>query len=152
MDEINKRIIEFMIKSGHSKSTFARELGVSLPLITHITSGRNKPGLELLQRMLQAFTTLNPDWLLNGEGSMYREQAKTIDLSMELARLNQLKEQITSPLDSLQTITTYHKLLMDELLHLQELNLMVSDIKDQLLHSKSQIEQVKVAIELKVGD
>lgn len=150
MDEINKRIIEFMFKSGHSKSTFARELGVSLPLITHITSGRNKPGLELLQRMLQAFTTINPDWLLNGEGSMYREQVKQMDLSNELARLNQLKEQITSPLEALQTISTYHKLLMDELLHLQELNLMVGDIKDQLARSKSQIEQVKEAIELKL--
>lgn len=150
MDEINKRIIEFMIKTGHSKSTFARELGVSLPLITHITTGRNKPGLELLQRMLQAFTTLNPDWLLNGQGSIMREEVKSPDLSPEMARLNQVKEQIIKPLAALETITDYHKLLMDELLHLQELNLMVKEIKDQLTLSKTQIEQLKVAIEVKL--
>jgi predicted transcriptional regulator len=66
MDELNKRIVEIMVRFNHSKSSLALELGVSLPLITHITTGRNKPGIELLQRVLQRFPDINPMWLLVG--------------------------------------------------------------------------------------
>ena len=50
MDELNKRIIEVMTMLGLNKSTFAKDLDVSLPLITHITSGRNKAGLDIIQK------------------------------------------------------------------------------------------------------
>lgn len=150
MDEINKRIIGFMVKSGHSKSTFARELGVSLPLITHITTGRNKPGLELLQRMLLTFPELDPDWLLNGKGQMNRQAQKQIDLSEELAMLSHIKDQIIKSLEQMPTISAYHKLLMDELLHLQELNLMIGHIQTDLSRTGDQLEGMKNRIKVKL--
>ena len=152
MDEVNKRIIEFMIKSGHSKSTFARELDVSLPLITHITTGRNKPGLDLIQKLLTTFPELNPDWLLNGINEMYRVKAKSIDISEELAKLNQLKDLLNNPLNSIQTVLGYHKLLVDELLHLQELDLELSNASGDLSKLSQSIESIKKEIQLKVED
>ncbi len=152
MDEINKRIIEFMVKSGHSKSTFARELEVSLPLITHITSGRNKPGLDLIQKLLVTFKTLNPDWLINGLGEMYREKPKVMDLSMELALINQLNEQISNPIESIETVISYHKLLLDEVLHLQEMDLQLNHSGGKLLEIKRKLEEIKEAIRIKVLD
>ena len=152
MDEVNKRIIEFMVKSGHSKSTFARELDVSLPLITHITTGRNKPGLDLIQKLLLTFPELNPDWLLNGINEMYRSTAKSIDLSAELAKLNQLKDLLNSPLNSINTVMGYHKLLVDELLHLQELDLELGNSSGDLTKVSHSIEAIKRDIQLKVED
>ncbi|MCC7532355.1 MAG: helix-turn-helix transcriptional regulator, partial [Bacteroidia bacterium] len=70
MDELNKRIVDIMNKYGYSKSTFAALIGVSLPLITHITSGRNKPGVDLLQRVAEQFPDINLEWLLLGTGEM----------------------------------------------------------------------------------
>ena len=68
IDEINKRVIEVMVRSDFSKSTFASVLDVSLPLITHITSGRNKPGLDIIQKLLTNFKDINLDLLLFGIG------------------------------------------------------------------------------------
>jgi len=152
MDEINKRIIELMIKSGHSKSTFAKELGVSLPLITHITSGRNKPGLELLQRIMQVFPNVNPEWLLLGESTMFKEKPKQIDISHELAQLTQLNDKIMNTLEVFNTTKAYHKLLLDELLHLQEIDIINEAAKADLERIASQISTLKQQINIKLKD
>ena len=76
LDELNKRIITLMVQKGHSKSTFAKVLDVSLPLITHITSGRNKPGIDLIQKILIEFQDVNPRWLLLGEEEMEKDRGR----------------------------------------------------------------------------
>ncbi len=45
--------------------------------ISHILSGRSKPGFELLQKLFQRFPRLNPDWLLLDKGPMYRDAEET---------------------------------------------------------------------------
>ncbi len=152
MDELNKRIVELMIKTGHSKSTFARELDVSLPLITHITTGRNKPGVELIQRILQRFTEVSPDWLLNGQGDMNRLSAKTIDMSAPLARLQRLKSHTNQPLNTLDTVIQYHKILMDELMHIQEMALLIQDAKQELAKLETEIGNIQADIRSEVGE
>ena len=42
--------------------------------ISHILSGRNKPGFDLLQKILRRFPRVNPDWLLLDSGQMYRTE------------------------------------------------------------------------------
>ena len=49
---------------------FADVIGVARPIISHILSGRNKPSLEVVQRILAAMPDLAMPWLLNGTGSM----------------------------------------------------------------------------------
>lgn len=132
MDELNKRIVEIMVRFNHSKSSLATELGVSLPLITHITSGRNKPGIELLQRVLLKFPDINPYWLLLGQGNMLKDVPKPIDVSPVLAELNQLKSFILSALDTNTTMLDYHKLLLDEVLHLQEMSIKIKHSSEDL--------------------
>lgn len=151
MDDLNKRIIEIMIKMGHSKSSFARELDVSLPLITHITTGRNKPGLELIQKLLLRFPELSPEWILVGNGDMFREQAKAIDLTAEMARYNALSNRFTAIYDQIEATKAYHRILTDELLHLQEIDLHLSHSASELQQIQREIsginEQIKVKLE-----
>ncbi len=151
MDELNKRIIDLMVKSGHSKSTFAKELGVSLPLITHITSGRNKPGLDIIQKIMSTFPDLNPDWLINGTGEIYRVMPKKADLSGVQAKLNNLKQLTNKPQETLKTMIDFHKILMDEILHLQEMAILIEEATATLQTMNKQIEQIKIDIESEVN-
>ena len=151
MDEINKRIIDLMIRGGHSKSTFAKELGISLPLITHISTGRNKAGLELIQKILQHFPEVNPDWLLNGMGEMYRETATKVDMSAVQARLSRLKELTINPIKSIETLLEYHKLLLSEVLYLQEASILLTDSRSEIQKWEREIEAIKREIESEVN-
>jgi transcriptional regulator with XRE-family HTH domain len=152
LDALNKRFIELMVKTGHSKSTFAKELDVSLPLITHITNGRNKPGIELIQKILTVYSNLNARWLLLGDGEMFEQQVAMPDLSAEYAEMNALIAQINQYLPDIQEIKSYHNILMDEILHLQELQLKLGDLEQQSGQSIRKLnaiqEQIKSKLEL----
>ena len=39
--------------------------------ISHILSGRNKPSIDFLQKMISSFPDLNLNWIVSGEGFMY---------------------------------------------------------------------------------
>ena len=69
--EITQRINDIISKLGYNKSAFAIKIGVSQPIITHITNGRNNPGLEVIQKILTNCPEINPEWLLLGSGEMY---------------------------------------------------------------------------------
>jgi hypothetical protein len=137
MDELNKRIIELMIRLEHSKTTFAKSLDVSLPLITHITTGRNKPGMDIIQKILSRFDRVNPEWLLLGKGEMYKELPKKQDFSNILERLNGIENSLSAQKSAISTIHNYHKLLIDEILHLKE----VTDLAQKTLTELTRIEQ-----------
>lgn len=70
MEGINQRVMELMMHLGLSKSAFAQSIQVSAPVITHISSGRNKVGLDVAQKILQAYPQINTDWLILGKGEM----------------------------------------------------------------------------------
>lgn len=67
---MNDRLIKLMQHLNLSPSLFADEIGVNRPAISHIMSGRNKPGVELIQKVLKRFPEVSTDWLLMGTGSM----------------------------------------------------------------------------------
>ena len=140
MDELNKRIVEIMVRFNHSKSSLATELGVSLPLITHITTGRNKPGIELLQRVLLRFPDINPNWLFLGDGDMMKPEPKQLDMTPVLMKMNELNDLVNNALNVNKTMVDYHKLLLDEVLHLQEMSI-------QIQHSTHDLDQLKIKLE-----
>ncbi len=71
---INDRVNEVMKDSGKSKTELASMLDVSLAQLSHISSGRNKPGLELIQKLTTQFPEISAEWILNGEEPKYRTQ------------------------------------------------------------------------------
>lgn len=63
--------IEAIIKhEGLSPSQFADVLGVQRSGISHILSGRNKPSLDFLNKLLNHFPHISGDWLITGKGEM----------------------------------------------------------------------------------
>jgi len=64
--ELKNRILEIMEKSGLTPSEFADKIEVQRSAISHITSGRNKPSLEFLIKIKNAFPEIDTDWLVFG--------------------------------------------------------------------------------------
>jgi transcriptional regulator with XRE-family HTH domain len=73
VDNIKERILEFLRTENRTSAQFAQEIGVQPSGISHIISGRNKPSLEFIVKMLTRYPTLSTDWLLFGTGTMFRE-------------------------------------------------------------------------------
>uniref|UniRef100_UPI0040560ED4 helix-turn-helix domain-containing protein n=1 Tax=Alistipes sp. TaxID=1872444 RepID=UPI0040560ED4 len=68
-----KEKIQLLIKNeGLTQSRLAEILEIQPANVSHILSGRSKPGFELLQKILRRFPRLSPDWLLLDRGEMYR--------------------------------------------------------------------------------
>lgn len=64
MDELNKKIEQIILEKGYTPSYFADAIGVQRSSISHILSGRNKPSLDIIQKMLKVFPDIDRDWLL----------------------------------------------------------------------------------------
>ena len=62
-----------MKNEGLKPSQLAELLGINPAGISHILAGRNKPGFDLLQKILRRFPRINPDWLLLDSDKMYRD-------------------------------------------------------------------------------
>lgn len=82
--EINLRINQLIEKLGYNKSSFATKITVSQPIITHITNGRNNPGLEVLQKILIYCPEVNPEWLILGTGEMILDNKIQKQISINL--------------------------------------------------------------------
>ena len=68
--------IRILLESRQLTPTqFADAIGVARPIVSHILSGRNKPSLEVVQRILAAMPDLAMPWLLNGTGPMLATSA-----------------------------------------------------------------------------
>jgi len=70
--EIKDRIIQVMEHEGQSPSKFAETIGIQRASMSHIISGRNNPSLDVLMKIMEQFTYIDPDWLLFGRGDMTR--------------------------------------------------------------------------------
>lgn len=66
------RIRLFLESENKSSSQFAAEIGVQASGVSHVLSGRNKPSLDFIIKMLDRYDNLNNEWLLFGRGEMYK--------------------------------------------------------------------------------
>lgn len=69
---MNQRLQQFLAAENISQAQLADSLGVARANISHIISGRNKPGFDFLESISLRYPSLNLDWLVTGRGKMYR--------------------------------------------------------------------------------
>ncbi|MDO7171344.1 helix-turn-helix domain-containing protein [Mariniflexile sp. AS56] len=77
-EAFTKRLQKVIDYYGESASSFAEKIGVQRSSISHILSGRNKPSLEFVLKILSAFPEVELYWLLNGKGE-FPSSNKTVD-------------------------------------------------------------------------
>lgn len=68
--------IELLMKSYDlSPSQFAERTGIQRASVSHIISGRNKPSLEVMLKVYEAFPGVDMKWLMTGVGEEPVRQA-----------------------------------------------------------------------------
>ncbi|MBI3233153.1 MAG: helix-turn-helix transcriptional regulator [Bacteroidetes bacterium] len=105
--DITTRLNLIIENYGLTKKSFAELTKISQPIVTHITTGRNFPGLDVLQKILISFPDLNPDWLILGVEPMKRPgieesnklKEKQIKLASRVKQAHQLLYDVIQELE-----------------------------------------------------
>lgn len=67
-DDFVKRLETIFDYYGLSASSFADKINVQRSSISHLLSGRNKPSLDFILKVIENFPDVELLWLLNGKG------------------------------------------------------------------------------------
>lgn len=70
------RLQEILRREDLTAAKFASVLGVQPSAISHLLSGRNKPGYDFICRFMMAYPKYNIEWLLIGKQPMLKEDIK----------------------------------------------------------------------------
>lgn len=70
----SERLLKVMEAEQLNARQFSEELGIQPGTVSNILKGRNKPSLEVMQKLLKRFVQISPDWLISGKGPMYRQK------------------------------------------------------------------------------
>ena len=73
---MKNRIKKVMDENGLSASKFADKIGVPRSGLSHVLSGRNKPSLDYVLKVLNAFPKVDPNWLLLGREFVIENENK----------------------------------------------------------------------------
>lgn len=84
---------------------FADRLQINRAVVSHILNGRNNPSLDVVMKILNDMDYINPEWLLNGVGSMYKQGVDENSIPKEL----DLFTQDTRNVHQEPTKTEYHE-------------------------------------------
>jgi transcriptional regulator with XRE-family HTH domain len=68
-EEFVQRLEKILKYYGLSASAFADKIAVQRSTISHLLTGRNKPSLEFVLKVVKSFPEVNLYWLLNGKGT-----------------------------------------------------------------------------------
>ena len=79
-----QKVIDFY---GESASSFAEKIGVQRSSISHILSGRNKPSLDFIMKVLSSYPDVELYWLLNGKGTFPGQQNENPIIAANISEL-----------------------------------------------------------------
>ena len=92
--------IELLMKCYElSPSQFAEKTGIQRASVSHIVSGRNKPSLEVMLKIYDAFPELDLKWLMTGVGEEPIASSRRQDAVVEVMEnsLFSQPEHVTQP-------------------------------------------------------
>lgn len=85
MDDIASRIAKIYEYYNLNAASFADKIGVQRSGLSHILTGRNKPSLDFIIKITEAFEAVDLNWLVHGKGSFPKnttvEKTKIIEPS-----------------------------------------------------------------------
>lgn len=85
--------IQYLMKLNNlSASAFADKIDIQRSSMSHLLSGRNKPSLEFVNKVLVAFPKISADWLLYGKKVVTNDTKTT-----ELAKKSELEINTPNP-------------------------------------------------------
>lgn len=76
-EDFSKRLEKVIHFYDETAASFAEKIGVQRSSISHILSGRNKPSLDFVLKILSAYPEVELYWLLNGKGKFPMLESET---------------------------------------------------------------------------
>ena len=97
--EFSARLKQLLEHLGMASSAFAQSIDVNRSSISHLLSGRNKPSLDVIIKILEKYPEVNLYWLLNGKGEFLSNSKDAIPPPGDLIKTEDSITQITSAND-----------------------------------------------------
>ena len=128
------RLSQFLKKEGFTLIRFAEMMDVGPSTVSHIISGRNKPGFDFIEKILRRFPHLNPDWLILGVLPIYRIEIKNGD-------------EINIPINNNDSIGMFNfEALEEKITHKENLSddTLKRDTNEAFLHDNQLLETIQI--------
>jgi transcriptional regulator with XRE-family HTH domain len=119
---VTERIKCLMGEFGDNKNSLSVKIGMASSTFGRYVNGENKPTVSLLQSILSQYSEVSADWLLMGEGDMYKKTTElppvdvsseeSIEHSAEVARLVREKNEL---IDANEELREENKMLRAQL-------------------------------------
>ncbi|GGM91438.1 transcriptional regulator [Dyadobacter beijingensis] len=65
--DLTEKIKQILIDKNTTPSLFADEIGIQRSSMSHILAGRNKPSLDMVQKIVKRYPELGINWILDDE-------------------------------------------------------------------------------------
>lgn len=85
IDDFIKRLETIFEYYSLSASGFADKIGVQRSSLSHLLSGRNKPSLDFIMKIVEVFPEVDLYWILNGKG--YFPKSDSIEKEVLISNL-----------------------------------------------------------------
>ncbi len=86
--EFANRLKKVMDHYQLSPSSFADKIQVQRSSISHLLSGRNKPSLDFVLKVIKEFDEIELYWLLNGKGNFPIKSTTPIKTKIQVSKKN----------------------------------------------------------------
>lgn len=78
IEDFIKRLEVILDYYSLNASAFADKIGVQRSSLSHLLSGRNKPSLDFILKILEVFPEVDLYWILNGKGSFPKRSMENV--------------------------------------------------------------------------
>jgi transcriptional regulator with XRE-family HTH domain len=97
--EINDRISDLIDKLEITPNAFSDMIGVNATVVYNIIKGRrSKPSFDVLQKILASYQSVNANWLLNGDGSPWKDGRVKNDIEPSYIKVENRIQQLFAQL------------------------------------------------------
>ncbi|RXR18914.1 XRE family transcriptional regulator [Flavobacterium amnicola] len=80
IDDFIKRLEIILEYYNLSASSFADKVGVQRSSLSHLLSGRNKPSLDLIMKIVSEFPEVDLYWIVNGKGNFPKSENQNLEI------------------------------------------------------------------------
>lgn len=105
IDDFIKRLEIILDYYNLSASAFADKINVQRSSLSHLLSGRNKPSLDFIIKVIEIFPEVDLYWILNGKGTFPKSDK---NFSVHSAKIELSSDEINTP-DLFSTVQTNSK-------------------------------------------
>lgn len=85
---IVKRLKEYIDSKGIAVSAFERSIGMSNNSFGKSLKNNGSIGSDKIENVLRIYTDINPEWLMTGKGSMFKQSRSGVSIGDNNHRIN----------------------------------------------------------------